>query len=181
MDDDYSVNRFRAGLISNIRGTIIILEQNDIRSDLIENIKENIRSFVDNTYFNQEIKIDDKMMLEVQRVAEKLSINRIRIGCTRKTSKIRSNFEEDTKRIWICIKRSAGQATKIDLEIFADHYSQNWEIQPVEITIEENSDFIMQRRLVLTGIRMMKELIDKKKIKDAITKKETYQLQDWTN
>jgi hypothetical protein len=49
---------------------MIILEQNDIRSGLIENIKENIRSLVDIMYFNQEIKIDDKMMLEVQRVAK---------------------------------------------------------------------------------------------------------------
>jgi hypothetical protein len=54
MDDDYSVNRLSAGLISNIRGAIIILKQNDIRSDLIENIKENIRNLVDNMYFHNE-------------------------------------------------------------------------------------------------------------------------------
>jgi hypothetical protein len=72
IDDDYSLNRFRTGLISNIKGAIIILEQNDFRSNLIENIKENIRGLVDNMDFNQEIKIDDKMMLEVQRVAENI-------------------------------------------------------------------------------------------------------------
>jgi hypothetical protein len=51
------------------------LEQNDFRSNLIENIKENIRGLVDNMDFNQEIKIDDKMMLEVQRVTENIIRN----------------------------------------------------------------------------------------------------------
>jgi hypothetical protein len=54
MDEDYSVNRFIAGLTSNIRGAIIILEQNDIRSDLTKNIKENRRNLVDNMYFHNE-------------------------------------------------------------------------------------------------------------------------------
>jgi hypothetical protein len=65
-------------------------------------------------------------------------------------TKIRCNFHEDAKRIWNRVKQSAGQATKITPNVFADHYSQNWEVEPVQIRIDEFSDFIMKRKLVLS-------------------------------
>jgi hypothetical protein len=79
---------------------------------------------------------------------------------------------EDAKRICNRIKQPAGQVTKIEPEIFADHYSQNWEVAPANIIIDENSDFIMQRRLVLTENDMLKELLNKNKMKEAIIKKD---------
>jgi hypothetical protein len=44
---------------------------------------------------------------------------------------------EDTKRMWNQIKQPAGQATKTKPDIFADHYSQNWEVEPANIKIDE--------------------------------------------
>jgi hypothetical protein len=72
MDDDYSVKRFRAGLISNIRGAIILLEQNDIQPDIINQIKENVKNYVDNLYFDEGVKVDEMGMIEVQRMAENI-------------------------------------------------------------------------------------------------------------
>jgi predicted neutral ceramidase superfamily lipid hydrolase len=47
MDDDISVKRFRAGLISNIRDAIHILDENNIHTDVIDRIKENLKNYVD--------------------------------------------------------------------------------------------------------------------------------------
>jgi hypothetical protein len=45
------------------------------------------------------------------------------------------------------------------------------EVEPAKIRIDECSDFIMQRKLVLSESEMMKELLNKNKMRDAITKK----------
>jgi hypothetical protein len=58
------------------------------------------------------------------------------------------------------IKQPADQATKIAPEIFAEHYSQNWEVAPARIEIDDNSDFVMQRKLVLTQNEMLKDLLE---------------------
>jgi hypothetical protein len=55
----------------------------------------------------------------------------------REKTKIRYNFAEDTKRTWNRIKQPVGQEKKTAPDIFADHYSQNWEVQPVELTIDK--------------------------------------------
>jgi hypothetical protein len=86
-------------------------------------------------------------------------------------TKIRYNFAENAKRTWNRIKQPAGQATKIEPEVFADHYAQNWEIQPIDILIDEHADFIMQRRIIFKENEMINGLLNKDKMKDAITKK----------
>jgi hypothetical protein len=65
LDDDYSAKRFRTGLISSIRGAIVILEENGIRSDFINTIKESICSYIDRIDFSEAVKIDGLMMFEV--------------------------------------------------------------------------------------------------------------------
>jgi hypothetical protein len=58
---------------------------------------------------------------------------------------------------------------KIARDFFADHYSQNREVQPAEITIDKDSNFIMQRRLVFTETEILNELLNKTKMREAIT------------
>jgi hypothetical protein len=48
------------------------LEENGIRSDFINNIKESICSYVDRIDFSDAFKIDGLMMLEVQRLVENI-------------------------------------------------------------------------------------------------------------
>jgi hypothetical protein len=86
-------------------------------------------------------------------------------------TKIRYNFAEDTKRIWDRIKQTAGQATKIESEEFRKHYAKNWEEASEDLKVEDYSDFIMQRKLVLLESEMIKYLLDKRKMKRAITMK----------
>jgi hypothetical protein len=45
MDDDISIQRSRAGLISNIRGALDNLEQNDIHTEVLDNIRSNVVSY----------------------------------------------------------------------------------------------------------------------------------------
>jgi hypothetical protein len=63
-------------------------------------------------------------------------------------TKIRYNYAEDAKRTWNRIKQTCGQATKIKPEVFKEHYEKNWANAPQEINIEEDSKFIIQRKLV---------------------------------
>jgi hypothetical protein len=79
----------------------------------------------------------------------------------------------------IHIKQLVGQASKIAPDLLADHYSQNWKARPADIIIDDNSDFIIQRKLMLTENDMLKDLLDKNKMKDAINKSVICQHQDW--
>jgi hypothetical protein len=143
MEDDFSINRFRAGLIANIRGALTILEQNEIHTDIIDEIRSNVTNFVDSLYFDESIKIDDMTMLEVQSLAENIIGKTYQDWMYKEKTKIRYNFAEDAKRTWNRIKQPAGQATKIEPGVFVEHYSQNWDVRPVDIIIDDNSDFIM--------------------------------------
>jgi hypothetical protein len=69
------------------------------------------------------------------------------------------------------IKHTASQATTIEPEVFKDHYARNWEDSPEELNIEDYSDFIMQRKLVFVESDMLRELLNKKKMQEAISKK----------
>jgi hypothetical protein len=51
------------------------------------------------------------------------------------------------------MKHPANQATKIRSEDFANHYAENWETQPKELMIDEDSDFIIQRKLVIKELK----------------------------
>jgi hypothetical protein len=124
MKDDYSIKRFRAGLISNIRGAIIILDQNDIQCEKINLLKGNVQDYINNLYFNTDIKVDDEMLMEFQRMAENIIAKPYQDWMFKEKTKIRHNFPEEAKRTWNRIKKPAGRATKIEPEIFADHYSQ---------------------------------------------------------
>jgi hypothetical protein len=147
----------------------------------LEGIRNNITSFVDEYNFNPDIYIDEMKMLEVQRLAKNIISKPYKDWMYKEKTKIRYYIAEDAKRTWNRIKQPAGHATKIPPDVFADHYSQNWEIQPAKIRIDECSDFIMQRKLVLSESDMMKELLNKNKMRDAITKKRICQLQALIN
>jgi hypothetical protein len=84
---------------------------------------------------------------------------------------IRYNYAENAKRTWNMIKQMCGQATKIKREVFKEHYENNWANAPEEINLEENSKFIMQRKLVFKENETVKFLFDKEKMKDAIARK----------
>jgi hypothetical protein len=140
--------------------------------EILDNIRGNVVSYVDIADFDVNIKIDDMMMLEIQSLAENIISKLYQDWMYKEKTKIRQNFGEDAKRTWNHIKQTAGQATKIEPGIFADHYSQNWEIKPTDIVIDDNSDFIMQMKLDLTENEMLMELLDKNKMREAITKKD---------
>jgi hypothetical protein len=76
--------------------------------------------------FNANIIINKMKMLEIQSLEENIIIIPYQYWMYKEKTKIRYNFAEDTKRTWNRIKQPAGQARKINLDIFADHYSQNW-------------------------------------------------------
>jgi hypothetical protein len=63
MQNDDNVGRFRAELISYIREAFIILGQNNIQSQIIKMIRENIINYVDRFYFDvsKEIREDDML------------------------------------------------------------------------------------------------------------------------
>jgi hypothetical protein len=168
---DTCIGRYRSAWASNIRGGLEILGQNEITSDTLDKIKKNVGEYVDfNSVENVEV-ISDFDMLEIQRVAENIIRKPYQDWMYKEKTKIRYNFAEDAKRTRNRIKQPAGQAMKISPDIFAEHYSQNWEIEPARIDIDDNSDFIMQRKLVLTENDMLKELLNKKKMIEAISKK----------
>jgi hypothetical protein len=92
MFSDDCIGRFRAALISNIRGALIILDQNEIKFTVFEGIRENISGYVDNYNFNVDVKIDDLTMLEVQRLAENIISKPYQDWIYKEKTKIRHNF-----------------------------------------------------------------------------------------
>jgi hypothetical protein len=74
MEDDYSIQRFWAGHISNRRVALVILERNDIHPDVFDSIRSNVTIYVDKLYFDESIMIDDMKILEVQSLAENIII-----------------------------------------------------------------------------------------------------------
>jgi hypothetical protein len=60
---------------------------------------------------------------------------------------------------------TADQTTTIEPEIIREHYAKKL------LNIEDYSDFIMQRKLIFVETEMLRELLDKKKMQDAISKK----------
>jgi hypothetical protein len=135
---------------------------------ILDKIKSSITNYVDRLDFDADFKIGGMEMIEVQSLAENIVRRPYQDWVYKEKTKIRHNFSDDAIRTWNRIKQSAGQATKIAPEIFEDHYSQNWEVRTAYIKIDENSDFIMQRRLVLTENDMLKELLNKAKMKEEI-------------
>jgi hypothetical protein len=113
MFNEDCIERFREALISNIRGALIILDQNNIKSENLEGIRNNVTSFVDNFNFNVDKCIDDLMMLEVQRLAENIISKPYQNWMYKEKTRIRHNFAEDAKRTWNRVTQPAGQATKI--------------------------------------------------------------------
>jgi bisphosphoglycerate-dependent phosphoglycerate mutase len=89
-------------------------------------------------------------------------------------TKIRYNFSENAKRTWKRLKQTTGQATKIEPEEFRSHYSKNWEEASEDINVEDCSNFLMQSKLVFVESEMIKELINKDKMKRAITMKANF-------
>jgi hypothetical protein len=69
-------------------------------------------------------------------------------------TKIRYNFAEDAKRTRNQIKQGAWQATKI---------------KPKDAEIESYSDVIMPRKIVFNERELLKDLLNKEKMKKAIT------------
>jgi hypothetical protein len=55
MECDFCAKRFRSGLISNIRGAIHILDENNIHTDVIDRIKENLKNYMNNLYFDEKV------------------------------------------------------------------------------------------------------------------------------
>jgi hypothetical protein len=143
IDDDLSVKRYRAALLSNIRGVLAILDQNEIKPEILEAIRMNINDFEDRLTFDPSIVVDKLKMLEIQSFAENIISEPYRDWMYKEKTKIRCNFAEDAKRTWNRIKQPVGHQTNISPEIFADHYSQNWEVEPARININECSAFIM--------------------------------------
>jgi hypothetical protein len=86
-------------------------------------------------------------------------------------TKIRYNFAEDAKRTWNRIKQTCGQATKIKPEVFKEHYEKNWSKAPEEIGIDDNSRFIIQRKLVMKDNDMISFLLNKKGMIKTIARK----------
>jgi hypothetical protein len=168
---DPCICRHRSAWASNIRGGLEILRQNEISSNTLDNIKKQVGDYVDFNGVEKMDLISEFDLLEIQRVADNIIRKPYQDWMYKEKTKIRYNFAEDAKRTWNRIKQPAGQATKISPDIFAEHYSQNWEIEPARIDIDDNSDFIMQRKLVLTENDMLKELLNKKKMLEAISKK----------
>jgi hypothetical protein len=121
MEVDYSIQRFRAGLISNIKGALVILDQNDIHTDIVDSIRSNVTNYDDKLYFDESIKIDDKKMLEVQSLAGNIINKPYQDWMYKEKTKIRQIFTEDAKKTWNSIKQPAGQATKIAPDLFTIH------------------------------------------------------------
>jgi hypothetical protein len=116
MDDNFGVKRFRTGLISNIRVAIHILDENNVHTDVIDRIKENLNNYVDNLYFDEKVVVERMEMLEIQVLAESIIQKPYQEWMFKEKTKIKYNFAEDAKRTWNRIKQSAGQATKIKQE-----------------------------------------------------------------
>jgi hypothetical protein len=181
MEDDFSVQRYKAGLLSNIREALNILDQNEIHTDILDPIRSNAIHYMDKLSFDADNKINEMRMLEIQSLAENIISKTYQYWMYKEKKKIRYILAEDTKRNWNRIKQPAGQATKIKPDIFADRYSQNWEVEPAKIKIDKCSDFIVQRKLGLTENEMLKDLLNKVMMKDAISKRGIYRHRVLTN
>jgi hypothetical protein len=92
MDDDFSVTRFSAGLISNIRSAIHILDENNIHTEVIDRIKENLKNYVDNLYFDIKVVVERKEILEIQGLAESIIQKPYQEWMFKEKTKIRYNF-----------------------------------------------------------------------------------------
>jgi hypothetical protein len=127
------------------------------------------RRYIDNNSILE--KMSEKAEEELNELAVKTLEIPYREWMMKEKTKIRYNYAEDAKRTWNRIKQASGQATKIKPEIFKDHYEKNWANAPQEVNIEENSKFIIQRKLVFKEDEMVKSLLDKEKRMKAIATK----------
>jgi hypothetical protein len=113
---DFSVRRYRSALLSNIRGALAILDQNEIKTEILEAIRMNISDYEDRLTFDQSIVVDKMLMLEIQSLAENIISKQYQDWMFKKKTKIRCNFAQDAKRTWNRIKQPVGQQTIISTQ-----------------------------------------------------------------
>jgi hypothetical protein len=104
IEDNFSVQRYKASFLSNIRGALTILEQNKIHTDILDVIRSNVINYVDKLSFDTDIIINEMRMLEIQSLAANIIKKPYQDWMYKKKMKIRYNFAENAKRTWNLIK-----------------------------------------------------------------------------
>jgi hypothetical protein len=165
-----TADRFRANCAENVCGNVIAIERYGTHNDLLERLRWKADEFI---AFNGG-KIDplsESKEEELEVLAERTIEAPYKEWMAKEKTKIRYNFAEDAKRTWNRIKQTCGQATKIKPETFKEHYEKNWSNAPDEISINDNSRFILQRKLVLKDGDMQSFLLNKKEMMRTIARK----------
>jgi hypothetical protein len=163
------VKRDRANLAENISRNVIALEEKGITNDTLKRLRACADNYIEmNTPPDV---ITEKEEEELIELAERTIEVPYKEWMQKEKTKIRYNFAGDAKRTWNRIKQTCGQATKIKPEVFKEHYEKNWPNAPKEINVEENSRFVLQRKLVMKESEMVSFLQNKNGMMKAIARK----------
>jgi hypothetical protein len=167
---DPAVIRVRVTAASNIRGVLELFEKEQFNFEIFDRIRENVINYTEEDKIPK-LRLDEKNIESIYQFACDILEAPYKEWMVKERFKVRANFAEDAKRTWNRIKQTAGQATKIRPEAFKEHYEQNWSQQPEEVNVKENSDYLIQRKLVFKEADMFAELLDKYKMKETIQRK----------
>jgi hypothetical protein len=179
LSDVNEFDRIRVNLAQNVRSNIIVLEEGGTDFKALKVLKKGVENYID--YAIKPEIMSEKTEQELNELVVETLETPYREWMMKEKTKIRYNYAEDAKRTWNSRKQTCEQAKKIKTEIFKEHYEKNWANVPQEINIEENSMFLMQRKLVFKDDEMVKFLLDKQKMIKAIATKVTFQGQGLTN
>jgi hypothetical protein len=167
-DDEKVIDRHRANWAENVCCNAIMIENYGIQDEIILKLKAAANDYISKNGYIKELSGEEEQHLE--ELAERTIEGPYKEWMMKEKTKIHYNFAEDAKRTWNRIKQICGQATKILPQKFKEHYEKNWSNAPEEIGIDDNSRFIIQRKLVLKDGDMQKYLLNKKMMVQAIAR-----------